>query len=111
MASLAGLRASVRPTARAFLTEAARRGLAPRVESVRRSREFQARLYARWRAGKWPFPVAKPGSSLHERGLAFDLSSGLGAPGLAALGALARSYGIRWGGAFHTPDPIHFDFG
>jgi len=111
VASLSGLRASVRPIARAFLAEAARRGLAPRVESVRRSRELQKRLYARYLAGKWPYPVAKPGTSFHEKGLAFDLSSDLGTPGLQRLGALAKAFGIRWGGDFHTPDPIHFQFG
>lgn len=97
--------------AKALLAAGARLGLGIRVESVRRTRAWQASHYRLWKAGKWPYPVAKAGSSLHERGLAFDLSSDLGYPGLKRLGAIWKSWGGRWGGDFRDDDPIHFDFG
>lgn len=70
------------------------------------SHRFQARLYARALAGGNAFPVAPPGYSAHERGLAIDLWGPL--PELRRLGALWRSWGGLWGGEV---DPIHFELG
>lgn len=70
-----------------------------------RSYASQAALYAN-RANN-PNPVAKPGTSKHEQGLAVDLRmSGVSAN---TVGALGESMGLRWGGRFSKPDPGHFE--
>jgi hypothetical protein len=77
------------------------------ITSVYRSRTLQARLYRRRQAGLHPYPVAPPGKSLHEQGLAWDMT---GDPAeLRRLGALWKRMGGRWGGDFR--DPIHFEAG
>ena len=76
------------------------------VTSVRRSHRFQQSLYARAQLGGNPFPVAPPGYSAHQVGLAFDVWGPL--PELRRLGALWRSWGGVWGGSV---DPIHFELG
>jgi len=76
------------------------------ITSVRRSRAFQRRLYQRYLEGYNPFPVAPPGYSAHEHGLAWDMVGPL--PELRRLGALWRSWGGVWGGSV---DPIHFEGG
>lgn len=70
--------------------------------STLRTRAEQARLYARWLAGRGR-RAARPGTSLHELGLAFDVS----APHVALLrlGALWRSVGGGW----LLSHPIHFE--
>lgn len=99
-----GLRAELRPAARALYDEARRRGWAPRVTSVYRSRALQARLYRRWRAGRLPFPAAPPGTSLHEYGLAFDLVVRW-LDDQTVLGRLWKSWGGRW----YPSDAVHFE--
>jgi len=75
-----------------------------RVTSTLRSREKQAKLYREWLRGERRLPVAPPGRSMHERGLAFDIS----APDstLAVAGELAPYLGLRWLG---SRDPVHFE--
>lgn len=71
------------------------------ITSGYRSPADQARLYAR-RASN-PYPVAPPGSSKHERGLAIDVPRGF-AERLAAIGpsaGLCRPY--------PRTDPVHFE--
>lgn len=75
------------------------------VTSVGRTRSDQERLYARWKAGLSRYPVAVPGTSKHERGLAFDISAHPAV--LEAAGRAWESIGGRWGGRFN--DPIHFE--
>jgi len=79
------------------------------VTSARRSSAKQAELYARYKAGKSLIPANRPGTSLHEHGLAFDLArlgkDPLGDPLLAWLGSWWEYYGGRWGG---IRDPVHF---
>lgn len=76
-----------------------------RVTSVRRSRTEQSRLYRRFLQGQSKFPVAPPGRSKHEVGLAFDVVAR--PETLRAAGALWEKWGGRWGGRFN--DPIHFE--
>jgi hypothetical protein len=104
--SIQALVAGLRPWARALILEAARVGLQPRLTSTRRSHSQQARLYRRFLAGLSEFPVAAPGHSAHELGLAFDL---IVTPltALADLGNVWEGWGGTWGGRFH--DPIHFE--
>ena len=79
------------------------------VTSARRSRGKQAELYQRYKSGKSLIPANRPGTSLHEYGLAFDLArlgkDPLTDPLLAWLGAGWESWGGRWGG---SRDPVHF---
>ena len=79
------------------------------VTSARRSSAKQAELRSRWERGLSKIPANRPGTSLHEYGLAFDMArigkSPLGDPLLAYLGQLWESYGGRHGG---ERDPVHF---
>jgi len=79
------------------------------VTSARRSRAKQAELRSNWERGISKIPANRPGTSLHEHGLAFDLArigmDPLTDPLLAALGALWERVGGRWGG---IRDPVHF---
>jgi hypothetical protein len=62
-------------------------------------------------------PIAQFGSSYHNYGAAFDVTIDTAPAGmskdaaLAALGALAPSVGLRWGGTFPSErrDPPHFE--
>lgn len=76
-----------------------------RIDNAYRTPVHQAQLYRRWKAGdRSIFLAARPGFSMHEYGLAFDIK---GRPSAADV-ALARSLRMRWGG---PKDPVHFDFG
>jgi len=79
------------------------------VTSSRRSSAKQSELYQRWLSGQSQIPANRPGTSLHEHGLAFDLArlgiDPLGDPLLAWLGSVWESWGGRWGG---IRDPVHF---
>lgn len=79
------------------------------VTSAHRSRAKQQLLRDRWESGNSKIPANRPGTSLHERGLAFDLAT-LGVdpfadPILPWLGSWWEYYGGRWGG---ERDPVHF---
>lgn len=76
-----------------------------RIDNAYRTPAHQANLYRRWRAGDPSiFLAARPGFSMHEFRLAFDIR---GRPNAADV-AFARRLRMRWGG---TKDPVHFDFG
>jgi len=93
--------------AQLFLQVAAAAGVPARITSTVRTRAQQTRLY-KTGAGVQPgAPVALPGTSTHEWGLAFDLVAD-NYDDQAFLGELAEFYGLVWGGRFSTPDPIHF---
>lgn len=76
-------------------------GFEARVTSAYRSRAAQTRLYNRWLAGLQEYPVAPPGTSDHERGLALDVVS----TNPEKLVALLTSVGLSWAG---PADPVHF---
>lgn len=78
-----------------------------RITSVRRSPGLQAKLWRRRQAGQHPYPVAPPGQSLHEYGLAWDMVASDAE--LARLGRIWERMGHRWGGRFN--DNIHFEAG
>ncbi len=79
------------------------------VTSSRRSIGKQTRLYAAWRRGESRIPANRPGTSLHEHGLAFDMArlgiDPLSDPLLTWLGSIWTQIGGQWGGA---RDPVHF---
>jgi LAS superfamily LD-carboxypeptidase LdcB len=81
-------------------------GIRLTVTSGRRSYRTQWRLYRRYLLGQSKYPAAVPGTSKHEKGLAFDIAV---SPewALDPLGRLWESWGGRWGGRFR--DPIHFE--
>lgn len=107
-ASLNSLVPQLRPYARALVDLAGRNGLQPRITSARRSHAEQARLYRRFVAGLQPYPVAPPGTSAHEFGMAFDLVvSPYDLSLFRQLGQIWVSWGGVWGGEFD--DPIHFE--
>lgn len=86
---------------------AARYRLPVQVTSTRRSLRDQRVLYARYLAGRNPYPVAPPGSSDHELGLAFDVGATTGprpSPYLAWLGAIWQAMGGQWS----PNDEVHF---
>jgi len=79
------------------------------VTSARRSSAKQAALRLAWEQGRSRIPANRPGTSLHEFGLAFDLAR-LGMdplidPLLVWLGAVWEAVGGQWGG---QGDPVHF---
>lgn len=110
--SLSQLHPGLVPIAESFVQYAQQLGYHVTVTNTVRTRSTQERLYRRWRAGLSPYPAARPGTSLHERGLAWDMDV-RPRSGLAELGKVweqfGRAYGIptRWGGRFR--DPIHFE--
>jgi hypothetical protein len=71
------------------------------VTSGFRRREDQQRLWA-GRAGN-PYPVAPPGTSMHERGLAVDVASAM-AEEVAAVGP-----GVGLCRPYPRADPVHFE--
>lgn len=76
------------------------------ITSAKRDSREQTRLYIAYKQGRSRYPAAKPGSSKHELGLAFDLGN-VDPRLLRAAGRLWESWGGRWGGRFH--DVIHFE--
>lgn len=95
--SFSGLQPWLRPHAQALL------GYFPRlrVTSVYRSRTQQLRLWNNRHRN--PYPVAPPGQSLHEYGLAWDM---VGPPEL--LEEAGRIWN-SWGGHWSPADRIHFE--
>lgn len=107
-ANLDQLDPQVRQRLMIALDELRRRGINYNVTSGYRSSEKQAELW-RDRATN-PFPVAPPGTSKHERGLAFDMTLADESQRPAA-NTVMEKHGFRWGGTFKRPDPIHYEMG
>lgn len=105
MSAFSGLHPGLIPYAEALVAAMRRVDPSTRITSVRRSTTEQARLYRRYLAGVATYPVAPPGRSKHEQGLAFDVAARPAT--LRAAGAVWESWGGRWGGRFN--DPIHFE--
>ncbi|HJV08151.1 MAG TPA: M15 family metallopeptidase, partial [Acidimicrobiales bacterium] len=98
----AGATKGLAPAMRAALARAEQLlGRAVPITSGYRSTEQQAALYDS-RASN-PFPVAAPGSSMHERGLAIDVPADFVPTllGVAAKAGLCQPY--------PSDDPIHFE--
>ncbi len=98
-------------------------GISLPLSTAWRSREWQQKLYDAWVAyqagtGPWAPMAAKPGTSLHEKGIAIDVS---GVNPAASNYNLARAnwlktnaarYGFYNTGAyFSSPEPWHYAFG
>jgi len=107
MASLGTLDPEVRPYFQAWIDLLSAHGFRPRITSTRRSFAAQRALYEAWLAGRNKYPVAVPGTSLHERGLAVDIV--MATPEHATYAGRYWQQlhpAFRWGGA---RDPVHFE--
>ena len=71
------------------------------ISSGWRSRAQQAALWARRRTN--PYPVARPGTSMHERGLAIDVPRAF----VARLRLVATAAGLCQ--PLPSTDPVHFE--
>lgn len=70
-----------------------------------RTAKMQKALFAN--RGNNPNPVAHPGESQHEHGLALDVASGGGLAQQKKLARVLEPHGWKWAGAV---DPVHFDY-
>lgn len=102
--SLSGLQPWLKPYAEWLVSRAGYAGArSVRITSVRRSRAQQSALYSNFLRGRSDYPVAPPGQSKHEYGLAWDMVTEPYSA-LHTLGALWT----RRGGEWSPTDPIHF---
>jgi len=94
----------LQPWASDLLLAAGRAGLQPRITSTIRTYSEQRRLYNRFLAGQAGYPVAPPGQSAHEYGLAFDMV-------VSPMEALADvgAYWVGNGGGWSGRDAVHFE--
>jgi len=121
-----GLHPSLQLLALEFLRRAYAAGVPVIVASGTRTPAEQAALYAQGRSVPGDIVTPRrPGGSLHQYGLAFDVApidprarDGLGAvlwpfPNDSALwlrlGAIGEALGLVWGGRFEEPDLPHFE--
>lgn len=103
-ASLELLDDAIRDAAKELVLECGQAGLLPRVTSTLRSNAEQTRLYRAYLSGQGGYPVAPPGMSAHEYGLAFDM--------VLADNRYLRDVAdvwISWGGGWNPADAIHFE--
>jgi len=89
-------------------------GVTLELESAYRSPAYQLELQRRWDSGNRAGLISRPASSSkHTEGRAFDI--GIVGPDPSkelweGLGRLGEALGLRWGGRFPSPDPVHFDY-
>lgn len=102
--SLRGLTEPFRTAADTLLRDLRKVGVRFHVTSGRRTRAEQTRLYTQFLEGRTRLPVAPPGSSFHELGLAIDLVFEDLFEWLA-VARLAPAYGLLW----RRSDPVHFE--
>lgn len=97
-----GSREGLAPAMKAALARAEQLlGRAVPITSGYRSRQDQERLYAKRITN--PYPVARPGSSMHEQGLAIDVPRDF----VAELMRVAPRSGLCH--PFPEADPVHFE--
>lgn len=117
--NVSGLNSDVARKARALVLEAAKQGIALTITNTLRSTQEQSRLYEQGRTTEGPIVThAKPGTSKHEFGHAFDVAV-VGENGNPTwpedndlwnkIGAIGENLGLKWGGRFKTPDRPHFE--
>jgi len=81
-------------------------GASPRITSGFRTYAQQNRLYQLRQAGRWPYPVAPPGTSAHEYGYAIDMV--VPSPtNQEDMGTVWTNWGHVYGG---KSDPVHFEW-
>lgn len=102
--SYSGLHPYLRAIVKQLPRVAKLNGFRYRITSAYRSPQKQAQLYREYLAGRAPYPVAAPGTSAHERGLALDVMADNPSKLVYALTAA----GLSWAG---PSDPVHFQLG
>lgn len=117
--NVSGLNSDVARKARALVLEAAKQGISLIISNTLRSTQEQSRLYEQGRTTEGPIVTnAKPGTSKHEFGHAFDVAVAdkNGTPTWPEdndlwnkIGTIGESLGLKWGGRFKTPDRPHFE--
>jgi hypothetical protein len=105
MAGIEGMSPEARDATKKALAELKKRGIPVNVNSGFRTHEEQQGLYSRMLAGKNKYPVAKPGHSRHESGLAVDL--GIAPEHRDAANLILAGHGLHWAG--HR-DEVHYDY-
>lgn len=99
--SIAGLQAPCRRCMTAALAGFRKMGVIYSITSVRRTYAQQAKLYGNRRHNR--YPVARPGTSMHELGLAIDLIfTRRGVQGRAIMKAHGFSQPVKY-------DPVHWE--
>lgn len=102
--SLSALQPWLKPYAEWLVSRAPYAGArSVRITSVLRSRAQQRVLYTNYLAGRSDYPVAPPGTSKHEYGLAWDMVT----EPYSALFTLGHWW-MQHGGEWSRTDPIHF---
>lgn len=103
-----------------FVSEIEKMGYIVRINSSYRSFAKQYDLYKKYKEGKMNVPVASPGSSYHNYGMAIDIyiydknnreyneKTPKSEWEKTGVPSLAKKMGITWGGNFK--DNIHFDY-
>lgn len=81
---------------------AAQYGVWAEITSAYRSPAQQKKLYALYKQGLMPYPVARPGTSAHEKGLALDIATN----NRAIINKIMTYLGFSWGG---FRDPVHYE--
>ncbi len=104
--SMLSLPSFVRVALQRGLQELRSRGIEGVVTSTFRTLQEQRFLFDQFKRGLSSFPVALPGTSRHEFGLAVDLVA-LPPSALPVMVEVMRSVGFRWAG---PSDSVHFDF-
>jgi peptidoglycan L-alanyl-D-glutamate endopeptidase CwlK len=112
------LHPAIRERAKQFIQAAAKQGIFLRITSGLRTFDEQADLYAQGRTAPGSIVTnAKPGSSYHNYGLAFDvveIKDGKGLwdnPRWAQIGAMGKTFGFEWGGDWTSiKDLPHFQY-
>lgn len=118
--AIAKLHSSIQPKARALLVAAEAEGIVLHVTQGLRTNEEQARLFAKGRTAPGPIVThARPGTSWHNYGLAFDVAIIIhdhdawpnDVPLWHRIGALGKAQGLDWGGDFKSfVDRPHFEY-
>lgn len=86
--------------------ELRQRGIRIIITSTFRSKKEQEKLYRQFRAGLSDFPVAFPGESTHQLGIAVDLVPER-VVDLPVVVEVMRAVGFKWAG---PQDRVHFTF-
>ena len=103
MPGLAGVWPPLAQAVTRLLDAAHRAGIPAQLTSGVRTHAQQRALWRRYLAGMNPYPVAPPGTSDHELGLAVDIWAGSD----ELNDVLGRTW-VAWGGAWSVRDRVHF---
>jgi peptidoglycan L-alanyl-D-glutamate endopeptidase CwlK len=116
--NFSGLKPELQSLAQKLIEQAKMQGINLIVTDTLRTKKQQEALYNQGRTTEGPIVTnAKPGTSLHEKGLAFDVAvlDKNGKPSWPndtnlwnLIGKIGLSLGLEWGGNFKSPDYPHF---